>query len=222
MAGARPKICAAIVNSDLPAIKKVEPLVDLFEVRIDLIGDGWREVARRLKKPWIACNRRAEEGGKWGGGERERIREILVALELGASIIDIEVATPSVGRIVREIRGKAECLLSCHDIAGTPPLSGMKSIIKSQLNAGADICKVVTTARSFGDNLTVLQLIKDFPEVKVVAFAMGAVGQISRILCPLVGGYFTYASIEAGRESADGQITVGELRKIYGMMENDG
>jgi 3-dehydroquinate dehydratase type I len=220
LVGARPKICAVIVNSDLPAIQKVESLVDYFELRIDLIGGGWREVARSLKKPWMACNRRVKEGGKWSGGERERIRELLVALELGAAIIDIELATPSVGRIVREIRGKADCLLSCHDITGTPPLSEMKSIIKSQLNAGADICKVVTTARSFADNLAVLQLIAGFPETKVVAFAMGAAGQISRILCPLVGGYFTYASIDTGSESAAGQITVAELRQIYGMLGN--
>ena len=219
MAGTRPKICAAIVNNDLPAIEKVVPLVDFFELRIDLIGTGWREVARRMKKPWIACNRRVEEGGKWGGNERERIRELLVALELGAAIIDIELATPNIGRIVREIRGKAECLISCHDIAGTPPLAELKSMVKSQLNAGADICKVVTTALSFRDNLTVLQLIKDFPETKIVAFAMGAAGQISRVLCPLVGGLFTYASIEDGRESAEGQIAVKDLREIYGIME---
>ena len=219
MAGTRLKICAAIIDSNLPAIKKVESLVDLFEVRIDLIGSGWRGVAKHLKKPWIASNRRAAEGGKWRGSERERIRELLIALELGANIIDIELATPNIGRIVREIRGKAECLLSCHDIDRTPFLSEMKSTVKSQLNAGADICKVVTTARSFRDNLAVLQLIAYFPEAKLVAFAMGAVGQISRVLCPLVGGYFTYASIAAGRESAAGQITVGELRQIYGMLE---
>jgi 3-dehydroquinate dehydratase len=35
----------------------------------------------------------------------------------------------------------------------------------------------------------------------------------------MVGGYFTYASIAEGRESAEGQITVGELRKIYGMLK---
>jgi 3-dehydroquinate dehydratase type I len=221
LAGVKPKICAAIVDGDLTAIKKVESLVDLFEMRIDLIGGGWREVARRLKKPWIACNRRVEEGGKWRGGERERIRELLIALELGATIIDVELATPNVGRIVREIRGKAECLLSYHNILETPSLQKMKEILKSQINAGADICKVVTTARSFADNLAVLQLITDFPEIKVVSFAMGAAGQISRVLCPLVGGYFTYASIAEGQESADGQITVRELRKTYGMLEND-
>jgi 3-dehydroquinate dehydratase-1 len=219
LAGARPKICAAIVAADLSAIKKVEPLVDLFEVRIDLIGSGWREVVGRLKKPWIACNRRAEEGGKWRRSESRRIGELRRALELGADFIDIELATVDVARIVKEASGRAECILSYHDMKGTPPLKVLKEILEKEISTGAGIGKVITTARSFADNLTVLQLIKEYPKTKVVAFAMGAAGQISRVLGPLVGGYFTYASIEEGRESAEGQITARELRKIYGMLK---
>ena len=95
----------------------------------------------------------------------------------------------------------------------------MKQIIINQLAAGADICKVVTTAHSFKDNLAILQLITDFQNVQIVAFAMGTAGQISRVLCPLAGGCFTYASVEEGKESAEGQVTVGELRRIYGILE---
>jgi 3-dehydroquinate dehydratase len=47
---------------------------------------------------------------------------------------------------------------------------------------------------------------------------MGGLGQISRVLCPMVGGYFIYASIEAGKESAEGQMTVSELRWIYDIL----
>jgi 3-dehydroquinate dehydratase-1 len=79
----------------------------------------------------------------------------------------------------------------------------------------------VTTARTFTDNIAVLHLIKEFPGEKVVAFAMGVVGQISRVLCPLIGSYFTYASIAEGKESAAGQIAVEDLRNIYGMIPND-
>jgi 3-dehydroquinate dehydratase-1 len=220
LAGARPKICVSITTNDVPSLKKVEPLVDLCEVRLDLIGRGWREVAGRLKKPWIACNRRVGEGRNWRGSELNRIKELLSALEIGASIIDVELATPGVERVVKEIKGRAECVLSYHNTKETPPLKDLKKILESEIKAGADICKVITTARSFADNLAVLQLITEFPEAKVVAFAMGAAGQVSRVLCPLVGGYFTYASIEEGRESAEGQITVNELRKIYGMLES--
>ena len=53
----RPRICAAITANDADAIRQAEPHIDLYEVRIDLIGDGWEAVAGQLGKPWIACNR---------------------------------------------------------------------------------------------------------------------------------------------------------------------
>jgi 3-dehydroquinate dehydratase-1 len=214
----RPRICAVIVNKGMEAVREVEELVDLFEVRIDLIGDGWQALARQLKKPWIACNRSADEGGRWRGNEAQRIEELLKAVELGADIIDIEHRTRNLTETIRLIKKKAECLLSFHEMNGTPSLDSLKEVIHRQMDAGADICKVVTTAQSLEDNLTVLQLIADFPETRIVSLAMGNLGGISRILCPLVGGDFTYASIDKGMESASGQITVRELRKLYEMV----
>ena len=90
--------------------------------------------------------------------------------------------------------------------------------MRNQLNRGADICKIVTTATSPDDNLTVLQLINTFAETRMVSLAMGNLGLTSRILCPLAGGAFTYASIERDKESAPGQMTVSELVKIYQMV----
>jgi 3-dehydroquinate dehydratase type I len=215
----KPSICASIISPDLKDVEAIAPAVDLFEVRIDLIGDGWREVAGELKRPWIACNRRAEEGGNWRGSEEARIAELLTALDLGASIIDIELATANLEKIVPLVKRRAKCLLSCHDLEETPSPDRMHRTVHRQLNAGADICKLVTTAQSFEDNLAVLQLISDFPRTKVVAFAMGPQGYASRILCPLAGGYFVYASVAAGKEAAPGQITVGDLQRIYGMVK---
>ncbi|MFC1933681.1 type I 3-dehydroquinate dehydratase [Chloroflexota bacterium] len=213
-----PRICASIVDSDLKAIKEVEPLVDLFEVRIDLIGDGWQELVKQFEKPWIACNRSAEEGGQWQGNEARRIERLLEAIELGADIVDVELRTKNLENVVKLVKKRAKCLLSFHDLEKTPRLDEMKEIIQRQLKSGADICKVVTTAQVFEDNLTILQLIPELPSTKLVSFAMGPLGFISRILCPLAGGDFTYASIEKGKESAEGQITVKDLKKIYGMI----
>jgi len=214
----KPKICASIVNRDLAAINVVEPLVELFEVRIDLIGDGWQEVARQLKKPWIACNRMAQEGGNWQESEARRKEELLKACELGASIVDIELSSTNLERVVPLIKKRAKCLLSLHELDKTPALDSLQKIVKRQLAAGADVCKVVTTARKFDDNLTILKLIPEFPEAQIVAFAMGPLGLPSRILSPLVGGDFTYAAIEKGGESAPGQITVASLKELYEMV----
>ena len=221
MAKNKPRICATIVNNDLEAIRSIEPQVDLFEVRLDLIGSMWPELVSHLGKPWIACNRSTREGGRWQGSEAKRIEELLSTTSLGASIVDVELSTPGVAEIVTKLKGQADCLLSYHNLKETPPMEKMREIIRQQLAAGADICKLVTTARSFTDNIASLQIIPDFPETKVVSFAMGAWGHTSRILCPLVGGDFTYASIEAGKEAAPGQLTVKDLRNIYGILENE-
>ncbi len=214
----RPRICAVIVDNDLEAVNQVKPFVDLFEVRIDLIGDGWQKIVKQLERPWIACNRIPDEGGSWQGNEARRIETLLQAIELGADIVDVELRTKNLKNIVQLTKKRTKCLLSSHDLEKTPPLDEMKELVHRQLKAGADICKVVTTARSFEDNMTVLQLIAEFPRTKIVTGAMGPLGHISRVLGPLVGGDFTYASIEKGRESAPGQITIRDLRKLYEMV----
>ncbi|MCK5577707.1 MAG: type I 3-dehydroquinate dehydratase [Dehalococcoidales bacterium] len=215
----KPRICAVITSKDTVAIREVASLVELFEVRIDLIGDGWTEVARQLDKPWLACNRLAQEGGSWRNGEARRKEELLKAVEAGAAIVDVELATPNLERLVSMVKRRAECLLSFHELEGTPPLDRLKKIVRRQIAAGADICKVVTTAQKAEDNLTILRLITEFPGVRIVAFAMGPEGLVSRILSPLVGGDFTYAAIKEGAESAQGQMTVAQLDSLYRMVK---
>ena len=215
----KPKICAAVTDKDQKAIREAEPLVDLFEVRIDLIGKGWPDLVGQLKKPWIACLRSQAEGGNWRGDDAEKIEELITAAELGAAIIDIELSTSNLAAAIPLIKKKTRCLVSLHEMEMTPPLEQLKEIVRKQLSAGADICKVITTAKSPADNLNTLQLITEFPKIRMVSFAMGHLGLVSRILCPLVGGYFTYASLGEGRESAPGQLTVGHLKKIYEMVK---
>ncbi|MFH1382540.1 MAG: type I 3-dehydroquinate dehydratase [Chloroflexota bacterium] len=214
----KPKICAVLVNADPKGIRDIEPLVELFEVRIDLIGDGWPGLVTHLRKPWIACNRTVDESGQWQGSEARRIEQLLQAIELGADMIDIELRTANLDNIVKVIKKRTKCLLSFHDIAKTPSLDEMKAIVERQLKAGADICKVVTTARTVTDNLTVLRLFPEFLGIKLVAFAMGPLGVMSRVFCPLAGSEFIYASIESGKESASGQMTVRDLVSIYEMV----
>jgi 3-dehydroquinate dehydratase-1 len=209
------RICASIINSDIRAVREVEPLVDLYEVRIDLIGGDWEKLAGELRKPWIACNRIEKEGGQWKGNEARRIEKLLQAVELGADMIDIELQTTNLDKVIKAIKKRTRCLVSLHDPEKTPSLEEMKKTIEKQLKAGADICKLVTTAKEYGDNLKVLKLMREFPGIKIVSFAMGPLGGISRVLCPLAGGDFTYASIGKGKESAPGQLTVQGLVEMY-------
>ncbi len=210
-----PRICVVITQADEAAVQEAEKLADLFEIRIDLLKNSWMEIAHNMRKPWIATNRSAKEGGQWREGEPQRKEELLKALRMGADIIDVELSTPGLEEFVPIIKKDAMCLVSFHDMQGTPPAAELERIVKAELAAGADICKVATTATGFEDNNTVLQLIKNFPGIKIVALAMGPKGQASRVMCPLMGGEFTYASLKSGQESASAQITLGELHRLY-------
>jgi 3-dehydroquinate dehydratase I len=211
----KPRICTTIVENNPEAVKKIEPEVDLFEVRLDLVGPDWIDLVKLIRKPWIACNRSPEEGGRADSNEVKRIEDLLWAAEAGASIVDIEYRTKDLADIVLMIKARAKCLISFHDIVETPAYEILIGIAENQIKAGADICKIVTTAQKFEDNISVLKLIRHFPEVKMVSFAMGENGRASRVLSPLAGGYFTYACMAPGKESAGGQIPVRELNEIY-------
>ena len=213
------KICAVITGDNMAAVAKAGETADFFEVRIDLIGGSWPEIAGNLNKPWIASNRSAAQHGRWQGSEQERVSELLRAVELGAWMVDIEIDSPALPEILSKSKGRARCLASYHDWEGTPPLARLAKIAGNCLATGAWACKIVTTARSFDDNLTVLKLPGMFPSKRLVAFAMGSEGVLSRTMAPLAGSWFTYASIEGAAASAPGQVTVQAMREIYGLIK---
>ena len=217
---APPRICVPIINES-QNFTEAGLLADLYEVRIDLIGREWRKVASQLKKPWIACNRRIEEGGLWRDKEDKRIKELLSALELGAKYIDVELGSTELETIVPKIKGNAEVIVSYHNLVNTPPVDRLRRIIVNELDAGADICKIVTTANSITDNVVMLELITFYPAVRIISFAKGMAGQISRVMSPLAGGFLTWASSEEGSESAEGQMTIGDIKRIYHCLGNN-
>jgi 3-dehydroquinate dehydratase/shikimate dehydrogenase len=50
---------------------------------------------------------------------------------------------------------------------------------------------------------------------------MGKPGVWSRVLAPFYGADFTYASLERGLETAPGQPSISELRRIYEMIDSE-
>jgi 3-dehydroquinate dehydratase-1 len=47
---------------------------------------------------------------------------------------------------------------------------------------------------------------------------MGEHGKISRLLSPVFGAFFTFASIEKDSETAAGQMSISEMRAAYGLL----
>ncbi len=211
-----PDICACVTSADdLDMAHAVRDHVALYEVRMDLIGEDWVRVVGELPLPWIACNRIASEGGRCRVTEVERLDSLMRAIELGAAFVDIEMASPNVQSFVNTVKDKTRVVVSHHDFEQTESDDRLIGIVERERALGADVCKLVTTARTVQDSVRMVQLARRFRSEHIVAFAMGPLGMVSRVLAPLAGAMFTYASLSSGREAAPGQLTVGTLRALY-------
>ena len=191
---------------------------DIVELRIDYIPDLQNaltciEKALKCKtKPVIITNRPEREGGKFNGSEQDRLRLLQKAIELGADYVDVEY--DSIKQITR--RNRSKLIISHHNFKETP--HDLSKIYNDICQYNPDIVKIVTYANDITDNIRIFELLKS-AQVPTISFCMGELGYISRILTSKFGGFLAFASLEKGKESAPGQLTVNELSKIYHFKE---
>jgi len=182
------------------------------EARLDYLASfsGIERIPGRLGIPVIATLRPVAEGGGFSGDEAGRTKLLERAGESGFSYLDIELGSAASASLPR----RWSTIISWHDHASTPELERLEEVLEQALSSGAEIAKVVTTAMKSVDNISVLRFLSRHARSnKVVAFAMGDEGLPSRILSPLFGSQFTYASLRRGAETAPGQIPLDELRR---------
>jgi len=218
------KICVSIppqtVAEALDLIKKAESQnADFIEIRLDSLKEHNQlaDIAHCSNTPLIATNRSTECQGKFLGSETERQKILMDAAKNGFEYVDIELNTPKLKNIISDMREMgAKPIVSFHDFNKTPNSTQLNKILKKEIASGAEICKIVTTARFVEDNLTVLDFVsKVSKNARIVCFSMGELGKPSRLLSPVFGAFFTLASLESGRKTAPGQLTIQEMRSAY-------
>ncbi len=225
----KPRICAAIAGrtvDDALALAEAARIsgADLVELRADYLESttGLEGLAQHIDMPKILTLRRREEGGAFKGGERSRIELLLELAEYDFAYVDVELSTRNLQDLVRKIKLiDREVIVSFHDLSFTPSFERLHRIVEKEVEAGADICKVVTTAQRVSDCMTCLMLTLNGLKrgIKTISFAMGRLGIPSRVLAPIFGAPFTYAAVFKRRETAPGQLTVLELKRIYRELE---
>lgn len=192
---------------------------DLIEIRLDYLNKikGIQQIVKSTSLPLIATNRQYKQGGRRLQKEEQRLQTLLDAADLDFQYIDIDLTTESLNSVVSELKEKGtNIIISFHDFKRTPKTPKLEKIMRSQIEAGADICKLVTTAKMVNDNTSCLLLTSKMSKVtKMVCFAMGERGLLSRVLSPIFGASFTYASVKKGLETALGQPTIFELKELF-------
>ena len=198
-----------VASSVKEAIKDIEKArqADLIELRLDFIKDinekNLEKLIRSTKKKTIVTDR------------KNRINLINRAIELKANLIDLDISTgeKTIKKIIQN-KKQTKIIVSFHNFKKT----NKKELTNkyNQINKlNPDIIKIAAKANSIDDNITIFNLIDKAKKEnkKIIALCMGEMGQISRILGPLMGSYLTFA--KQGNGSAPGQLDIDTLKNIY-------
>ena len=203
-------------------IARANPIADILELRLDHMESFCLEdMLRDTTKPVIATYRSQREGGSGSADYTTVARCLLNAIDKGADFVDVEFSMPLEFRHrFHNKRDSCRLIISAHLLAGTPSHKRLVGLFRELAATGADIVKIVTYATCWEDNFRVLELIpKARAEgIKIIAFCMGPMGQMSRIFSCLMGGYATFASLDPGQESAPGQIPVTKMKELLEML----
>ncbi|KAF3774680.1 Bifunctional 3-dehydroquinate dehydratase/shikimate dehydrogenase [Nymphaea thermarum] len=105
---------------------------------------------------------------------------------------------------------KTKVIVSSHNYENTPSVDDLTNLVSKIQSTGAGIVKIATTVKDLTDVSHMFRVMAHC-QVPIIGLVMGDRGVISRVLASKFGGYHTFASLEAGKESADGQPTIKDL-----------
>lgn len=149
-------------------------------------------------------------------------RRLIKAVEAGARYVDVEIEAPK--HMSKRVRQAAHengtvFIRSYHDFEGTDSIPALKALVEKCRYHGADMVKLVTTARCAEDVERVMSLY-DWARtegIDLIAFCMGDAGRESRLECLKRGAPYTYAALTAEEAAAPGQMPASEMHKaVYG------
>lgn len=215
----------ATLSSLLHQMERAAQWADLIEIRLDkltsLNNDSLKVIAQRAICPIIWTLRKASHGGDFQGTEEERfniLRSLLIAFT--PAFMDLEADTPKPFiKALQELSPETQWIISWHDQKETP--GDLENLYLQITQHSAAYYKIVTFAQTTTDALRMLNFSSRYNQQgrKLCALCMGALGQSTRLLGPLVGHPFTFAALEKGKETAPGQISAEDLVSTYRFRE---
>jgi len=193
---------------------------------VELRGDLFPEldpatITAACPLPLLYTLRSRAEGGRGPSETRLREDNLRRAWESGCAFVDLEAERDTHLLGTRGV-DRDRTILSWHDPNGTPP--DLEQRAARLLSSGVRWVKIVPTATDLGDLAAVLRLHGLFNggvpvKRRLIAFAMGAVGQASRYLAPLLGPPMAYVAWSPTAPAAPGQVTADALLTAIGHLD---
>ena len=214
------KTCVSVAEKTPKKIKhtllKSLKKSDYAEIRFDflkpnLVPDALDLVKKDLKK-CVGTLRPISEGGNFSGSEKNRISILKLIAEYNPFLLDIEFNTIKKNKnLLRYLKStNTDLLVSWHNFKQTPNASILKKQYFKMKKFSNNI-KIVTTAKTVSDIPKILSLY-DNKNTRLIAFCMGDIGKVSRLLSLFLGSPFTYVSL--GKPIAAGQLKLDEVKSM--------
>jgi len=221
-----PRVCLALSGDtieDMLAISESMARDNPFiEFRLDYLKQplaALAKISRFLETHQyvtaIGTCRRVENGGKFKGSLASQLEVLGKAHAAGCQLLDLELesALKAKPEAIARLRSHAGLILSFHDFSATRQLD---ETLEKMVKIPADFYKVVSTATSLFDNVTMMKFLQARSgKHSLVGLCMGEQGIISRILGVRAGSVFTFGAVNAELKTAPGQISARDLRGIY-------
>ncbi|MCA8948502.1 MAG: type I 3-dehydroquinate dehydratase [Planctomycetes bacterium] len=188
---------------------------DWLELRLDRwpLNVDLRPAIAPVQLPVLATCHTPENGGRFRGTLGERRELLTSALLAGAQGLDLDLHdnwAPPAGRTRLRL-----LMRSFHSFTGVP--RELPEIHRQLMATSGAVAKIAVTAHDLADAAPLLELLRgiDQAATPTVAFAMGRTAWPTRLLALCHGAPFVFGCIEAGEETAVGQVPVALLAGLY-------
>lgn len=206
-------LTAPTLAENLAQARRLQALVDLVELRVDLLHPSqWSGIARfplECPLPALCTIRRVRDGGSWPAPEQVRRRLLQAAAGARYRYLDLEADLPAAAVAVPP-RGP-RVIRSLHDPRGTP--ANLDLLLRGLARGPREIPKLAVTPRGVGELARLVSAARAAAGPRIV-LGMGDYGVPSRLLAARLGSWLTFTS--AGpRRAAPGQLDPVTLQRRY-------
>jgi 3-dehydroquinate dehydratase/shikimate dehydrogenase len=205
-----PSILEATPEAAAEALAGAPREAALVELRADRLGaaDVGALVAR-IGRATIVTVREAADGGSFTGSAADKRAILEAALAAGAAYVDVEHGGSCAA--MAEGPASARVILSHHGAACEG--ATLTALFDAMASSRAARLKIVPRADRAGEIGAIRELLLRAARAArpLTAFASGPAGTPTRVFAPSWGSWGTYAAVEPGRETAEGQLSARAL-----------
>ncbi len=205
-------VCAETADELFQQVKLAEEFADIVEIRFDCLDKEefskvWKQPASNI--PELTTFRPKNQGGQriltneervefWNSGNQTLWGDLeFDAFEIGITL------TPKM------------MINSFHDFNGIPV--NLYEIYEKIKDNHPQVIKIAVQTKDITDTIQIWKLLKKAKaeNKEIIPIAMGESGKWTRILGLAYGSFMTYASLDAEKATAPGQVTAKDLHEIY-------